>query len=110
MVLPYRRLMYQSRSSAVAVEAACSGIPMIYTADSWLSDFVAEQGAGIAVADGDVAGLARAILAMAADYPTHKAKAVEHSAIARARNSPEAFARVLWGTEPDTSTRRAGGK
>jgi glycosyltransferase involved in cell wall biosynthesis len=101
MVLPYRRLMYQSRSSAVAVEAACSGIPMIYTADSWLSDFVAEQGAGIAVADGDVDALARAILTMAADYPDFKAKAVERSAIARERNSPEQFARLLWGATVD---------
>ena len=83
---------------------------MIYTADTWLSDFVAEQGAGIAVADGDVAGLAHAILAMAADYPTYKAKAVERSAIARARNSPEAFARVLWGTDAKISKRPAGGK
>ena len=27
--------------------------------------------------------------------------AVERRAIARARNSPEAFARVLWGTGPN---------
>ena len=106
MVLPYRRLMYQSRSSAVAVEAACAGIPMIYTADTWLSDFVVEQGAGIAVADGDVEGLERAILAMAADYPTYKAQAVERSAIARQRNSPAEFARVLWGAGPN---QRVGG-
>ena len=101
MVLPYRRLMYQSRSSAVAVEAACAGIPMIYTADSWLSDFVTEQGAGIAVADGDVKGLAEAIRTMAANYPAFKALAVERSAIARTRNSPAAFARVLWGAGPN---------
>ncbi len=101
MVLPYRRQMYHSPISGVAVEAACAGIPMIYTADTWLSDFVAEQGAGIAVADGDVEGLERAILAMAAEYPTYKAKAVERSAIARQRNSPAEFARVLWGAGPN---------
>lgn len=101
MILPYRRLMYQSRSSAVAVEAACAGIPMIYTADTWLSDFVGEQGAGIAVADGDVEGLADAILTMAADYPAFKAQAVERSTVARARNSPEEFARVVWAGRPD---------
>lgn len=101
MVLPYRRALYHSQISGVAVEAACAGIPMIYTADTWLSDFVGEQGAGISVADGDAEGLAQAILAMAADYPAFKARAVERSAIARARNSPEAFARVLWGVGPD---------
>jgi glycosyltransferase involved in cell wall biosynthesis len=97
MVLPYRRLMYQSRSSAVAVEAACAGIPMIYTADTWLSDFVDEQGAGIAVADGDVEGLERAILTVATNYSHYRTLALERSAIARSRNSPEQFARTLWG-------------
>ena len=101
MVLPYRRVLYHSQISGVAVEAACAGIPMIYTADTWLSDFVGEQGTGIAVTDGDVEGLARAIQTMAAEYPAYKTLAVERSAIARARNSPEAFARVLWGAGPN---------
>ena len=101
MVLPYRRALYHSQISGVAVEAACAGIPMIYTADTWLSDFVGEQGAGIAVADGDVKGLADAIRTMATNYPAYKALAVERSAIARARNSPEEFARVLWGAGPN---------
>ena len=101
LILPYRRKLYHSQTSGVAVEAACAGIPMIYTADTWMSDFVEEQGAGIAVADGDVDGLAQAILAMAADYPAYKALAVERSAIARLRNSPAEFARVLWGAGPN---------
>ena len=101
MVLPYRRALYHSQISGVAVEAACAGIPMIYTADTWLSDFVGEQGAGIAVADGDAKGLAEAIRTMATNYPAYKALAVERSAIARMRNSPEEFARVLWGAGPN---------
>jgi glycosyltransferase involved in cell wall biosynthesis len=96
MILPYRRAFYHSRISGVAVEAACAGIPMIYTADTWLADFVAEQGAGVAVADGDAAGLARAIAAVKADYGEFKRLAVERSAVARARNSPERFVRMLW--------------
>ena len=101
MVLPYRRALYHSQTSGVAVEAACAGIPMIYTADTWLSDFVGEQGAGIAVADGDAEGLAQAIRSMAADYPAYKAQAVERSVLARARNSPEAFAQALWTSGPN---------
>lgn len=97
MVLPYRRELYHSRSSAVAIEAACAGIPMIYTADTWLSDFVAEQGAGIAVADGDSAALERAMLDMAQDYPAFKALADDRAAVARERNSPERYARAVWG-------------
>ena len=97
MVLPYRRQMYHSRSSAVAIEAACAGIPMIYTDDTWLSDFVAEQGAGIAIADDDSAALARAIREMADQFPAFKAKAVERAAIARERNSPQRYVRTVWG-------------
>lgn len=96
MILPYRRAFYHSRISGVAVEAACAGIPMIYTADTWLADFVAEHGAGVAVADGDGAGLARAIVAMRNDYDAYKRRAVERSAVARAHNSPERFVAMLW--------------
>ena len=64
--------------------------------DTWLADFVAEQGAGVAVADGDAAGLARAIAAVKADYGEFKRLAVERSAVARARNAPERFVRMLW--------------
>ncbi|MCA1661549.1 MAG: glycosyltransferase [Novosphingobium sp.] len=106
MVLPYRRSGYHSQISGVAVEAACAGIPLIVTADTWLSDFLAEQGAGIAVPDGDAVALAEAIRAIAADYPAYRARAIERSAIARERNSPERFVRALWGIAQDaTSTR-----
>lgn len=101
MVLPYRREHYHAQISGVAIEAACAGIPMIYTADTWLEDFVAEQGAGIAVADGDADALAAAIRTMADNFPAYKELALERSAVARARNSSEAFAKVLWGTAAD---------
>ena len=100
MVLPYRRNFYYSQISGVAIEAASSGIPMIYTADTWLEDFAIEQGAGIAVPDGDAAALAEAISTVAADFESYKAQAVLRSAVAQARNSPEAFMQVLWGGAP----------
>lgn len=103
MVLPYRRSAYHSQISGVAVEAACAGIPLIATADTWLSDFLAEQGAGLAVADGDVEGLAAAIREIAAGYPAFRAQAVERSAAARERNSPQRFLRALWGAEAGAS-------
>ena len=106
LVLPYRREHYRAQISGVAVEAACAGIPLIVTADTWLADFLAEQGAGIAVADGDVAGLAAAIRAIADDYPAYRNRAVERSAIARERNSPERFLRALWGVGADGERQR----
>ena len=104
MVLPYRREYYYSQISGVAIEAASAGIPMIFTADTWLEDFVVEQGTGIAVQDGDVAALVGAIQTMAANYPGFLAKAIERSVLARELNSPEAFLRVLWGATGQVGT------
>lgn len=103
MVLPYRRLTYHSQISGVAVEAACAGIPMIYTDDSWLSDFAGEQGAGIGVADGNVAALAEAMLEIRANFERYQSTAREAAIVARRRNSEAAFVEKLWGID-------AGGK
>ena len=43
---------------------------------------------------------------MAADYPAYKAQAVERSVLARARNSPEAFAQTLWSSGPNVRASR----
>lgn len=97
LVLPYRRSAYFSRGSGVAVEAACAAIPMIYTADTWLDDYVAREGAGIAVPDGDAPALAAAFAGMVDHYPVQKANAVARSALARDSNSAEGYALALWG-------------
>jgi len=96
MVMPYRRSAYYTRGSGVAVEAACGGIPMIVTADTWLENFVEQQGAGLAVPDGDAAALAGAMVDVARDFPAIRARAVERAGIALRINSAEAFARALW--------------
>lgn len=97
VVLPYRLSGYRSRTSGVAIEAACAGIPMIYTDGGWLGDFVREFGAGIAVADGDEQALAGAVRRMREELPVFKAQAAERSRSAREANSPEAFLAALWG-------------
>jgi glycosyltransferase involved in cell wall biosynthesis len=97
MVLPYRRSSYHGRISGVAVEAATAGVPAIYTADTWTADLIGSSGAGIAVQDEDVAGLAQALQ----DAYDRRA---ELTAAARARadhagrvHSLDAFLRCLWG-------------
>jgi glycosyltransferase involved in cell wall biosynthesis len=97
MVLPYRRSAYFARGSAVAVEAACAAMPMIYTADTWIADFAERQGAGIAVPDGDAGALARAMADMAERFAHFRQLARERAPHARAANAPEGFARALWG-------------
>ena len=97
MVLPYRRSSYFARISGVAVEAVTGGIPVIATADTWSSELVASDGAGIAVPDGDAAALARAMAKLARDYASYREMAVARQQQALAANSGAAFLDCLWG-------------
>ena len=101
VVLPYRLSGYRSRTSGVAIEAACAGVPMIYTDGGWLGDFVREFGAGIAVPDGDEQALAGAVRRMSGELSLFTAQAAERSESARRANSPEAFLAALWGGRHD---------
>ena len=98
MVLPYRRSSYFARISGVAVEAVTAGIPVIATADTWTSELVATDGAGIAVPDGDVPALAAALAEIARDYPRHHQAARNRQAQALAANTGAAFLECLWGS------------
>lgn len=97
MLLPYRRASYFARISGVAVEAATAGIPMIYTEDTWTADFAEASGAGIVVADGDVAALVEAMRDMARDYRQYRARARGRSKAAQQEHSSGAFLAKLWG-------------
>ena len=97
MVLPYRRSSYFARISGVAVEAVTGAIPVIATADTWISELVASDGAGIAVPDGDAAALAVAMSELARDYPRYRALATARKQQALAANSGAAFLNCLWG-------------
>lgn len=97
MVLAYRREFYHSRTSAIAIEASCMDMPIIYTRDCWLEDYVGEFGAGLGVRSDDLAALRQAIVAMAADWEKHSGAAARQGSKARARNDAEEFLRVLWG-------------
>ena len=98
MVLPYRRSSYFARISGVAVEAVTGAIPVIATADTWTSELVASDGAGIAVPDGDAAALAAAMAGLARDYPRFRAMAVARQQQALDANSGAAFLECLWGS------------
>ena len=99
MVLPYRRSSYFARISGVAVEAVTGAIPVIATADTWTSELVAGDGAGIAVPDGDGAALAAAMAELARDYPRYREMAVARQQQALDAHSGAAFLECLWGAE-----------
>lgn len=101
MLLPYRRASYYARISGVAVEAVTAGVPLIYTRDTWCEDLALENGAGIGVDDGDVAGLVQAIADMVRDFPQISAQARQQALAARDSHSGEVFIARLWGLPVD---------
>ncbi|OYW09052.1 MAG: hypothetical protein B7Z53_03700, partial [Rhodospirillales bacterium 12-71-4] len=68
VLAPYRREIYEDRTSGVALEAIATGRPLICTRATWLSDLLDRHGAGRAIPDGDVEALQDAIMAVRAVY------------------------------------------
>jgi glycosyltransferase involved in cell wall biosynthesis len=100
VVLPYRRESYYTRLSGLVVEASTSGIPVLYTADTWMEDAVTAYGAGLAVRDGDVSDLAAKMVQVVQQRDLFRAAAIAQMPRARDYHSDEHFLRCLWGTLP----------
>jgi glycosyltransferase involved in cell wall biosynthesis len=96
MVLPYRNASYYARISGVAIEAATAGIPMIYTANSWIADLAEKMGSGISVRDGDVDGLVAALEQLYDEQTAFRTRARQTAAAARAAHSDDSFLAALW--------------
>lgn len=104
MVLPYRWESYYARISGVAVEAATAGIPVIYTAGTWVEDMVSRYGAGVGTRNENPRDLADKIRQVAGDIRKFKAEAAARADVARSHHSPERFMRCLWGRDLHTGT------
>ena len=110
MILPYRNSSYHARVSRVAIEAACLGIPMIYTKGGWLEDIVSEFGAGIGIQDEDVEDLIWAISQIASEYNIWHQRAIDQQKTAQRYFSSNMFCHLLFSTvqqQPVQLTRTA---
>lgn len=96
IVLPYRRKVYFNRISGVAVEAACAGIPMVVTENTWLEWAMNEYGAGVTVKDGDVTDLADKISLCIKEKESKKIEAFNKKKIALEKNSKESYLKCVW--------------
>lgn len=99
MILPYRNSSYYARVSRVAIEAACLGIPMIYTKGGWLEETVMEFGAGIGIEDENVDELFEAIKTMLSEYAIYHKSALMKRERARQYFSGESFCRLLFANK-----------
>ena len=96
LVLPYRRNTYFSRLSGVVVEAACAGIPMIVTENTWLDWAMGEYGAGLTTRDGDAGNLAARILKAINTRSELVADARAKAAVALEKNSTKTYLQLVW--------------
>jgi glycosyltransferase involved in cell wall biosynthesis len=96
VVLPYRRKIYFNRISGVAVEAACAGIPMIVTENTWLEWALKEFGAGVTIRDGDADDLADKIRVCIKEKTVLLKYASERKKMALEKNSTERYLKCVW--------------
>jgi glycosyltransferase involved in cell wall biosynthesis len=96
IVLPYRRKVYYNRISGVLVEAACAGIPVLVTENTWLSWAMNEFGAGVTIKDEDAHDLAVKISYCINQKSTLKQAAEKAKEKALENNSTEKYLSCVW--------------
>ncbi|HEY2132440.1 MAG TPA: glycosyltransferase, partial [Acetobacteraceae bacterium] len=109
VLLPYWRSIYTARTSGVFMEALAAGKPVIATRDSWMSDQLATQGAGVLCDDCNAADLARAIRQAALELVQLTAKARGSRGSWLAKHNPRALVQAIAASRPlsaDVAPRR----
>ncbi len=96
IILPYRLKVYFNRLSGVAVEAACAGIPMIVTKNSWLEWAMNSYGSGVAVTNENYEDLAEKIRICIREKKAFQKAAVERKKIAIEMNSSARYLDCVW--------------
>ena len=91
IIMPYRKASYLRRSSRVALDAICRGVPAIYTRGTNQEELVTQYGAGLGVEDADAASLAKAILVAYTKNAEYRAQSLKQAPAAQSAFSPAAF-------------------
>lgn len=95
LLLPYWRSDYIGRGSSLALDAYCAGVPVVFTAGTWVAETVGRWGAGVACRDRDAESLAVAVETLVQNVDSLAARARAQAEVARREVSwPEFFARV----------------
>ncbi|MGE0223833.1 MAG: glycosyltransferase [Acetobacteraceae bacterium] len=95
VLLPYWRSIYTARTSGVFMEALSAGRPVIATRDTWMSDQLADHGAGLLCADRRPEALARVILSAAGDRDRLKRAALDRRLEWLITHNPDALVRAI---------------
>lgn len=91
ILLPYRKDSYAKRSSLLATDAICLGLPGIFTEGTFLQFLFEEYGAGFSIKDADVDGIVAAIRKAVADAERYGERARQKRDKAKEVFSAERF-------------------
>lgn len=100
VALPYWRSIYEARTSGVFLEAIAAGKPVICTEDTWMSDELAKDGAGLLVRSGDAADLVRQLARAEADRSALTASATAAAPKIRRRYDAKRSVDEIFGRRP----------
>jgi glycosyltransferase involved in cell wall biosynthesis len=95
VLLPYWRSIYTARTSGVFMEALAAGKPVIATRDSWMSDQLSANGAGVLCDDRNATVLARAMRQAATDLVPLSERARENRGRWLAQHNPQALVQAI---------------
>ena len=96
IVLPYRLKSYFNRTSGVLIEAACLGIPMIVTDNTWLAWAIKEYASGLTAKEADADDLYTKLLNAVENADELQEKAKERQPSALAQHSTQGYLSCLW--------------
>lgn len=100
VLAPYRRDIYEDRTSGVALEAIVTGRPLVCTRATWLSDLLEAHGAGQAIPDNDTEALQAAILAIRGAWPEVAAAAARGAESCRQAHNADRLVQISIGPWP----------
>jgi len=95
VVLPYDQGVYRARTSGPFAEALAAGIPVVCTADTWMSDQLSTYGGGEQCRSGDPDSLAQAIERAVTGLPALTELAERRRDAWVAFHAPSHFSRML---------------
>lgn len=95
VLLPYWQSAYPGRTSGIFCEAAASGLPVICSNNTWMSDQLGAGAAGAVCRDKSPADLKEAIERVCENYPVFRKRAIESAAVQRACNNAQNLVRTL---------------
>ncbi len=111
-LVPYWRSIYLARTSGVFMESLSAGKVVIATTDTWMSDQLADHGAGLLCPDRSALALAKAMLHVKLNRDTLLRQAADRQAAWLAAHNPRALVAAMdaldsTGTAAQTPPRRA---